>query len=247
MGGGQTQTTYENKDPWAPQQPYLMDAFDTAKSIKDQRLDNGRYGGDFIANYNSGDMADINAIKGWANTTGQALVNSQATGGQDLFSRGSQALSEVDSSLKDFTAKDWTQTHIDNAGRYSNNPFMDAMVEASTRDAQRTFNEDTIRGINQNATATGNTNGTRAGVAAGIAQRGVADFVGDTSAAIRGNAWSTGLKMSQADQQSVLKSLMGDGGRGDLAREMVSMGNSAMNDALSNEAGLLGINTAVTD
>lgn len=161
-----------------------------------------------------------------------------------MFSRGSTALGEVDTGLKDFNSRDWTQTHIDNAGRYANNPHMDGMIDAATRDARRTFSEDTMRGINQNAAATGNGLSTRAGIAAGIAQRGIADFVGDTSAEMRGNAWSQGLQMSQGDQQSLLAGLLG---RGELASGMTSQGHTMMNDALSNEAGLLGLNSSIAE
>ncbi|QRM29559.1 hypothetical protein [Microvirga sp. VF16] len=248
MGGGSQKTTeYQKTDPWAGQQPYLKDAFAEAQQIYNSKKDSNGYSGNHVASYEPQDISGMRAVRDWAGTTGQGIIDTQAAGGQDLFSRGSQALTEVDRSLEDFAAKDWTATHIDNAGRYSNNPFMDAMVEASTRDAQRTFNEDTIRGINQNAATTGNTNSTRAGVAAGIAQRGVADFAGDTSATMRGDAWSTGLKMSQGDQQSILKSLMGDGGRGDLARDTVARGSTMMNDALANEAGVLGLQSSIAE
>jgi len=246
MGGGGSQKTteYHKTDPWAPQQPYLKKAFSEAEAIYDKKKSEALYRGDFQASYRGKDLEGIDSVRKWALNTGQGLVDEQAAGGKDLFSRGSTALGEVDSGLKDFAGKDWTQTHIDNAGRYANNPHLDGMIQAATRDAQRTFNEDTIRGINQNAAATGNTNSTRAGIAAGVAQRGIADFVGDTSASMRGDAWNNGLKMSQGDQQSLLASLMG---RGELAQGMVTQGNSSMNDALANEAGLLGLHSSVAE
>lgn len=245
MGGGSTKTTeYQKTDPWAGQQPYLKDAFAEAQRIYDSRKDSKGYTGDMVASYDPTDVNNLKSIREWASTNGQGLVNTQATGGQDLFSRGSAALGEVDTGLKDFAGRDWTQAHIDNANRYAANPFLDAMVEASTRDATRTFNEDTMRGINQNAAATGNTNSTRAGVAAGIAQRGIADFVGDTSATMRGDAWRSGLQMSQGDQQSLLASLLG---RGELASGMTSQGHTMMNDALSNEAGLFGLQSSIAE
>lgn len=243
MGGaGSTKTTeYEKKDPWAPQQPYIKKAFSQAEQIYNQRQKN-YYNGDFVASYDPQDVSGIQDVRNWANTTGQGLVDTQAQGGQDLFSRGSAALGEVDTGLKDFTNKDWTGQHIEDAGRYANNPFMEQMISAATQDARRTFNEDTVRGINQNAAAGGNTNSTRAGIAAGVAQRGLADFTGNTSATMRGDAWNNGLQMSQADQASLLQSLMG---RGDLAQGMTTQGGQMMNDALSNESGLLGLKSSV--
>jgi hypothetical protein len=62
-----------------------------------------------------------------------------------------------------------------------------------------------MRGIDQNAAMTGNMNSTRAGVAAGIAQRGLADKAADVSSTMRGNAWQAGLQASQADQAILLQ------------------------------------------
>jgi len=246
MGGGNKtkEFTYNKTEPWAGQQPHLLKAFGEAETLYNEARQSKGYQGDFVAGFRKQDMSGFDAVRNWANTTGQDAVNTQMGTGKDLFTRGAASMGEVDQGLKDFGAKDWTQTHIDNAGRYANNPFLDEMVQASTRDAQRTFNEQTMRGIDQNAAATGNTNSTRAGVAAGIAQRGIADFVGDTSATLRGNAWSEGLKMSGQDQQTLLQSLLG---RGDLAGNMTQIGNGAMNDAFSNEAGLMGLKTSVAE
>ncbi|MBB4039099.1 hypothetical protein GGR34_000734 [Microvirga flocculans] len=244
MGGGGKTTEYQKTDPWAPQQPYLLDAFSEAKGIYDSKKDSRGYTGDFVASYDPTDVAGLKSIRDWSMTTGQNLVNTQAAGGQDLFSRGSQALGEVDTGLKDFANRDWTSTHIANANRYADNPYISDMVDATTRDAVRTFNEDTIRGINQNAAATGNGLSTRAGIAAGVAQRGIADLVGDTSAKLRSDAYNAGLQMSQGDQQSLLAALMG---RGELASGMTSQGHTMMNDALSNEAGVLGLQSSIAE
>ncbi len=245
MGGGsQKTTTYQQTDPWAPQQPYLLDATSQAKQIYDDKKGTEGYTGDFVAGYKPTDVSAINSIRDWSTGVGQNAVNTQMGTGTDLFTRGAAGMGEVDAGLKDFAAKDWTQNHIDNAGRYANNPFMQAMIDASTADAKRTFSEETMRGIDQNAAATGNMNSTRAGIAAGVAQRGLSDFVGNTSATMRGNAWDKGLTMSQGDQQSLLAALMG---RGDLAGNMTQAGQSAMDSAFANEAGLLGLNSSVAE
>lgn len=243
MGGGsKKETTFQQTDPWAPQQPYLLESFKEAQNTYNETKDKTGYTGDFVAGYSPKDMAGINSIRDWSNTTGQTAVNDQMKFGTDLFSQGATGMGEVDQGLKDFTNKDWTAQHIQDAGQYANNPFMQAMIDASTADAKRTFSEETMRGIDQNAAATGNMNSTRAGIAAGVAQRGLSDFVGNTSATMRGDAWNNGLKMSQADQQSLLAGLMG---RGDLAGNMVGAGQTAMDSAFANEAGLMGLNTAV--
>lgn len=246
MGGGNKSKTieYNQTDPWAPQQTYLLDAFNQAKSAYNSSMSRDGYSGDFVAGYRPEDLKALDQIANWSNTTGQNAVNTQMGTGSDLFTTGAQGMKDVSGDLKDFQTKDWTQTHIDNAGRYADNPFMQAMIDAATSDAKRTFSEQTMRGIDQNAAATGNINSTRAGVAAGIAQRGLSDFVGNTSATMRGNAWDKGLEMSQADQSSILSALLG---RGDLATAMTGAGQTAMDSAFANEAGLLGLNTSVAE
>jgi len=218
MGGGgsktQTETKNENHDPWVGQQPYLKDAFAEAKSIYDTQktANNPGYQGDFVA---QATPAMYDAFQT------QLSANPSIAAGKTQVQQGTDVLSGVQSGLTDFRNKDWTQTHIDNAGKYANNPFMQGMVDAATADARRTFSEDTMRGIDQNAAATGNTLSTRAGVAAGIAQRGLADTVANTSAQLRGDAWNNGLKMSAGDQGNILQALMGQGG---LASDQIKTG-----------------------
>jgi hypothetical protein len=51
MGDGpsKTETKAENTDPWAPQQPYLLDAFKNAQGAYDTNTAQGAYGGDYVA------------------------------------------------------------------------------------------------------------------------------------------------------------------------------------------------------
>jgi len=213
-GGGKTQTTVENKDPWWGQQPHLLKAFNEANSIYDtQKAQNDPgYTGNFVATATKPMYNAMNQSLNWNMNQGMDAINKTQQTGNQQIDAGTAGLNEVQKGLTDFNSRDWTQTHIDNAGRYSQNPFMDAMIEATGRDAQRTFSEETMRGIDQNAALSGNMNSTRAGIAAGVAQRGLTDKMADVSATMRGNAWSQGLQMSQGDQQALLAGLQAKGG-----------------------------------
>jgi len=225
MGGGnsktQQETKNENHDPWVGQQPYLKEAFAEAQGIYNNQKGQPGYKGDFVATGTPAMYDAFNGAMGWAGNQGQTAANTAVGTGVTNAQQGTEALGQVQQGLTDFRNKDWTQTHIDNAGRYADNPFMQAMVDSATADAKRTFSEETMRGIDQNAAAGGNTLSTRAGVAAGIAQRGLADTVANTSAGLRGAAWDNGLKMSQGDQASILSALMGQGG---LAADQIKTG-----------------------
>jgi len=211
MGGGgkQTTTTYEKKEPWSGQQPYLLDAFKEAQTIydKQKKQNDPGYQGDFYAQATPQMRSTFEDALKYSGGAGVKTASGLEATGNRQIKAGEAGLAEAQRGLTDFNTRDWTATHIENAGRYANNPFMDAMIEASMRDAQRTFSEETMRGIDQNAALTGNMNSTRAGIAAGIAQRGLADKAADVSATMRGAAWDKGLGMSQADQQLLLQGL----------------------------------------
>src|SRR3546814_17606188 len=81
------------------------------------------------------------------------------------------------------------------------------MIDANSRDVVRNLNEETLPGIDRQATATGGINSSRAGVAAAIARRGAEDRVADISASIRGEAKNRGLSLAQGDRAATLGAL----------------------------------------
>lgn len=232
MGSGESKTTTQNQvtTPWSGQQPYLSDAFNEAQNIyqTNKAQNTPGYQGNFV---NQASPDEVNAMQGalnWSSGAGPNAANGAINAGNGQIAAGQAGLANANAGLTDFQNKDWTGQHIADAGQYANNPFVQGMIDSSMRDAQRSFSEDTMRGINQNAAATGNMNSTRAGVSAGIAQRGLADKTADVSSAMRGAAWNTGLQASQADQQSLLSSIMG---QGNLAQGQMSTGLGALGQA----------------
>src|SRR3546814_8743851 len=81
------------------------------------------------------------------------------------------------------------------------------MIDANSRDVVRNLNEETLPGIDRQATATGGINSSRAGVAAGIAQRGAEDRIADISSTIRGDAYNRGPSLAQGDRGAQLGAL----------------------------------------
>src|SRR3546814_11199158 len=74
-----------------------------------------------------------------------------------------------------------TTANIKAASAYADNPYTQGMIDANSRDVVRNLNEETLPGIDRQATATGGINSSRAGVAAGIARRGADDRDADSS------------------------------------------------------------------
>lgn len=91
---------------------------------------------------------------------------------------------------------DPAQRALQAAQGYANDPTVDAQIDAAARDVTRTFSEQTMPGLNARASAGGNVNSARAGAAEAVAARGAQDRIADTAAAIRGNAFNTGVQAS---------------------------------------------------
>lgn len=213
-GGGETKTqTVQNNDPWAGQQPYLQDAMSQAQQIYDQQKGQNTpgYTGDFYAAPQPGMVSAFQNALSSTQSTGAQAVQGQANTGNALTGMGTAGTGAAMGGLFNFASQDPTQSNIASASQYAANPYMDSVVDAATRDATRGFNEQTMPGIDRAAAATGNTNSTRTGVAQGIAERGLQDTIADTSANLRGSAYSDGLQLAQQGQNNTLQALMGAG------------------------------------
>jgi len=71
---------------------------------------------------------------------------------------------------------------LDNAVNYAtSSPQANSLIDAAMRDSTRRLNEQTLPGISQAASATNNTNSSRAGIAEGIAQRAYDDRRADVA------------------------------------------------------------------
>jgi hypothetical protein len=240
----QKQTKQENgtSDPWAPQAPYLLQGFQAAGNALGQAQTSPKPT-DFVAGMTPdqlatfGKMADFgnnNTLPGQQGATGTSLTNAGASGATDALAR-----------LTGFAPTGTTQSTIDAATRYANNPAIDGMVSGAMRNANQEAQDVTLPGIEQNAALTGNTNSSRTGVAQGIVERGLAQQAGDISAGLRGQAYTQGLDLAQsqnqADTQARLAALTGAGG---LGTSLIGGGQTAINDALGNQAGLFSLATA---
>lgn len=76
---------------------------------------------------------------------------------------------------------------------YANNPFVDGLINSSSRDVTRQLFERDLPGLTRNAAGTGNLNSTRAGVESAITQRGAADRLSDMTSNIRSSFFDKGV------------------------------------------------------
>lgn len=212
MGGlfsGSQKTKSESTTDTGPskfQQPYLQTAFDGAQANYQASQGTPWYTGELYAGMSDQAKADLSATRDYAMTNGVGTANQLAGIGTNLVGNFDKATSTLDSYLA-LANGDATSSNIAAAGKYADNPYLDAQIDAVNRDVGRTLNEETLPGIDRQASGTGNINSSRAGVAAGIAQRGAADRMADNAATLRSQAYQSGLTLAQQDRSNQLSAL----------------------------------------
>ncbi|GAB5503431.1 hypothetical protein [Pyruvatibacter sp.] len=191
------QTSTSSQGPWGPQQDYIKGALSDAKALYDQHkggLDEKSLAAlDGLYNFATGDQLDF--------AQSQMDLANSAGGAFDQYLGNTN-------SLYDFAQQDGTQSIIDNAALYADNPYMDGMIDSVGRDVSRSLGEDVLPGLNRSASMGGNLNSSRAGAAEAIAKRGARDRLADVSSGMRGNAYNTGLSMSATERQNRFGNMM---------------------------------------
>lgn len=81
-------------------------------------------------------------------------------------------------------------------GAFANDPVVQQQIDNAALDVTRNFNENTSPSLNARASAGGNMNSARAGIAEGLARRDAGEAVGRIAAQVRGNAFNQGVDAS---------------------------------------------------
>lgn len=219
-------------EPWSAQQPYLKTGFQSGAGLYSQYLDAPWYQGQLYAGMNPMQQGAAMGAGQYAMGQGMGLSQGMVNDSQQFLGQGSNFLNAANQ-LAGFNPADPTQSNINNAGLYANNPYLDGAIDAASRDVTRNLTEDVLPGINRNAAATGNTNSTRTGVAEGIALRGAQDRLGDISSTIRADAYNSGLGLSeQARQANMSAQLQGQGYGVDALNTAIGRGMDLRNQGL---------------
>ena len=229
MGGQQQKTS---TSPWKPQQQYLKDIFRQAQGLYNDRM--GPYQGDTYAGMGSMAQQGLGAL---GDFSGYGLNNaySQMGAGQGLYGAGNAALGAA-GTLAGMAMQDPTQANINSAGQYANNPYLQGQINAANRDTARNLYENELPSANRMNSISGNQNSSRAGMREAMLTRAADDRMADTSAAMRGNAYSQGLGMAQGDRNAAMSYL---GQAGNQMAGLFGQGMSASNTGQQNMLGML--------
>jgi hypothetical protein len=208
FSGSSTTKSNETFDtgPSSFQKPYLTDAFSSAQGIYNASKDSPYYQGQTYAGMSQEAKDALARLRSYAGTTGLGTATTLSTIGANAAGYAGQAGTTIDK-LATMAGEDPTQANIAAATAYANNPALQGMIDANARDVTRNLSEDILPSIDRAASATGNINSSRAGIASGIAQRGAADRIGDISAQMRGDAYDRGLSLASNDRSTNMSAL----------------------------------------
>lgn len=193
-------------EAWKTAKPFHQQALSGLGGLADRVAANPTFTGQRVADLNPFQVSSANNLGGFADSTA-----GMATGLTNFGMNAAAPSSAVGSNAADIFGRasmDPTQMIINQAGMFANNPYVDGMIDASSRDVMRQFGEQTMPGLNRAFAGSGNTNSTRAGVESAIAQRGTADRLADISSNIRGQFFGQGLNMAQNQFNQNLANMM---------------------------------------
>jgi len=161
----------------------------------------------------SGRFADVNQ------GLGQSLIDQ----GSGLMQPGMQIGANAQSLFDRAMSRDPAQAR-ERALSEATGSRTQELIDAATRDASRVLNEQTLPGIQQGITETGNRNSSRAGAAEAVARRGTSEMIADTSANIR---------------QGMFDSVLNDNSRTEVSADQAALGaNSQLGTSLDRGLGL---------
>ena len=187
-----------NREPWEMSKPYIKDMYADGKTELEKIKAGGAYSGDTYAGPNPYATNAYNnmggRVPGMMDNSFGMMDSTKGYAGnyQDMYNKASSGTTLADAQ-KYATA---------NSG---------GMVDAAMRDPRRQLEEQTLTGIDQGASGTGNTNNTRAMMAGAIANRGFNDRQADMTAGINNQLMNQYTNQANQDTQNAFTANSGMG------------------------------------
>lgn len=202
FGGSTTTTTNEKFDsgPSSFQKPYLDQAFGGAQSAFKNSQGTPYYQGDTYAKMSPEARAALEAMRGFASGTGLGAGNSISAIGSSLVGNIDRSSGLID----DYLSSSSPEALTAQANKFANDPFLQQRIDAAAGDVRRNLTENILPSIDRNASAGGNINSSRAGIASGIAQRGAQTDIMNIGANMRSEAFDRGLSLAKGAAESRL-------------------------------------------
>lgn len=184
------------QEAFALAKPLLTSTLSNGQTVLNNIMANPAYTGQRVASLNPFQISSANNLGTFSNNTANNPYMTMGAGNANLVN-GAMYGANAANIFNQYSGADPTQSILGNANQYANNPYINGLIDASSRDVVRNLYENDIPGINRAASGTGNMNSTRAGVQSAIAQRGAGDRLADLSSQIRSQFFGKGLDMAQ--------------------------------------------------
>lgn len=229
-----TSGTASNK-PLAEQMPYLTQGWAGAGQAMNT-ASGAPKPTNFVAGFDPRQMALYQQMLGYGSNT--AGAGSTAAGGA-MTGAGVNAMSGAFGRYSNFNPT--TQSNIDAANKYANDPSVGGRVDAAMHDSERAASEHYLPQIAQGAAATGNRDSSKTEIQQGLVARGLAEKRAGIDANMRGDLYSQGLGLAQNQNQQDLSAILGGAGAGTQA---ASAGVNATGQGVNQQGDIYGIGAA---
>ncbi|WP_376959423.1 hypothetical protein ABNQ39_05640 [Azospirillum sp. A26] len=152
-----------------------------------------------------------NAVNGAAGSWGAGVPGDQSSA-MAAFGTGalgnSGALNSAIMGTIANAQNDPTKVNIAAAGQYADNPYLQSQIDAASADVTDQLGTGLV-GLNNQASAGGNLNSSRAGAAEAEMRGQAARTIGNMSATMRSNAYQSGLQLAEGARQANAQTNLG--------------------------------------
>lgn len=194
------------QEAWNVAKPTAQFANTQGVALGQRVMEKPAYSGQRVADLNPFQTFSANNLGNFAANTGGLGYGMVNSGMNNMMAGNAYGANSAD--IYGRSTMDPTQSIIDQAGMYANNPYVNGMIDAAGRDTVRQLTEQQLPSLARAASGAGNTNSSRAGVESAIMQRGAQDRLADISSNIRSQFFGQGLGMAQNQYNQNLANML---------------------------------------
>jgi hypothetical protein len=245
LGPSTDKTESSQTSPWGPQADALTQAFQQAQNAYQQTQSGGapKLPTDFTAGANQNQQNTYQQAIDFSNGNA-GTAQSQIGAGQTAMNSGQTNINNATNGLNSFSSVNSNnpQSLIDAANSYASGQNIPAQVKLAMQGATEQARDVTMPGITQAAANSGNANSSRAGIADGLVQRGLAEQSANLSGTLQSQAYQNGLTLAQQQaQNNNVNQLTALSQQGNLGVNSLNSGNTGVNSGVTNESNVLNI------
>lgn len=197
QAGADRYATDAQMAPFRLKEPFLRELYGGAQGALNDALATGAFTGSTYAGLDPMQMRGI---------TGMGAFGDRALGLGSSFMDTGQGFAQNAQNIFDRAGG----RTLDDAVSYAaSSPQAQSLIEAAMRDSTRRLDEQTLPGIDRVASASNNTNSSRAGVAEALAQRAYDDRRADVAAGVGRDLTNQFLRSEQTDFNNMMRANQG--------------------------------------